>query len=304
MGLLRSESLRFRSRRLFATLFVLAAVGAIVGVMIGAIQSSKPSAAEMALAERQYHARLRACLSGETLSPSELPQGITLEDFCNSNVRVTDFLTGHSLELVRVPVTLENTAFIVIVLGLVIGASSVGADWQAGSFGTVLTWESRRLRVLGARSLVVGVGVLALVVCLQAILGGSLWLGALLRGSTLVPPGWFGDTVGTALRIELMAVAAALIGVAVSTLGRTTSATLAGMFIYFAVFESLVRGLLPKLAPYLLATNVVITVLGHAASPGTQMTISLSHSHVVVLVYVVGLLALAFVVFARRDVTT
>jgi hypothetical protein len=35
-----------------------------------------------------------------------------------------------------VPVTLENTAFIVIVLGLVIGASSVGADWQAGSFGT------------------------------------------------------------------------------------------------------------------------------------------------------------------------
>jgi hypothetical protein len=52
MGLLRSESLRFRSRRLFATLFVLAAVGAIVGVTIGAIQSSKPSAAEMALAER------------------------------------------------------------------------------------------------------------------------------------------------------------------------------------------------------------------------------------------------------------
>jgi ABC-type multidrug transport system ATPase subunit len=50
-------------------------------------------------------------------------------------------------------------------------------------------------------------------------------------------------------------------------------------------------------------TNVVITVLGHAASPGTQMTIALSHSHVVVLVYVVGLLALAFVVFARRDVT-
>jgi ABC-type transport system involved in multi-copper enzyme maturation permease subunit len=33
------------------------------------------------------------------------------------------------------------------------------------------------------------------------------------------------------------------------------------------------------------------------------MTIALSHSHVVVLVYVVGLLALAFVVFARRDVT-
>jgi ABC-2 family transporter protein len=303
IGLLRSEALRFRSRRLFVALFVLAALGAVVGVTIASVHSSKPSSAEVAQAEQRYHETLSACIGGHVTSPSDAAEGVSPSEFCRRFIHLTDFYPSGTLELARLPTLLENTAFLVIVLALVIGASSTGADWQSGTFGSVLGWEPRRARVLAARALVVAAGVLAISLALDAILGLLMCMGALVRGSTLLPGGWVGDVVGTAVRISLAAVAAALLGVAVSMIGRTTAATLAGSFVYFAVFESLVRAFLPSLAPYLLATNVVVWVLGHAASPGTQMAITPPHAHAVVIGYVIGLLGLAFVVFDRREVT-
>ena len=301
--LLRSEALRFRSRRLFVALFVLAALGAVVGATIASAHSSKPSSAESAQAEQRYRETLNACIDGHVTSPSDAAEGVTASEFCRRFIRRSDFDPSGTLELAQLPTILENIAFLVIVLGLVIGASSAGADWQSGTFGSVLGWEPRRVRVLAARAAVVAAGVLAVAIALDAILGVLLWLGALMRGVTAVPGGWAGDVAGTAVRISLAAVAAALLGVAISMIGRTTAATLAGSFVYFAVFESLVRAFLPSLSPYLLATNVVVWVLGHPASPGTQMAITPPHAHAVVIGYLVVLLGIAFAVFDRRDVT-
>ena len=46
---------------------------------------------------------------------------------------------------------LTAAAYIFMAVGLVLAASFVGAEWQAGTFASMLTWEPRRQRVLAAK---------------------------------------------------------------------------------------------------------------------------------------------------------
>ena len=48
----------------------------------------------------------------------------------------------------------------VVLLGVLLGATLAGADWTAGTMGTLLTWEPRRVRVHLVRVLVTVVVVL------------------------------------------------------------------------------------------------------------------------------------------------
>ena len=77
-----------------------------------------------------------------------------------------------SLARSDLPDVLRGLAFIAILIGLVIGASSVGASWQSGTITTMLTWEPRRIRVAIVRAFVVAVGVFLLVAILLAVFAG------------------------------------------------------------------------------------------------------------------------------------
>ena len=79
---------------------------------------------------------------------------------------------------------LTGAAFILMAIGLVIAASSVGAEWQSGTFASLLTWEPRRQRVLAAKLVAPVLGVLALAIPLMLLLEGGGWLAADLRGTT------------------------------------------------------------------------------------------------------------------------
>jgi ABC-2 type transport system permease protein len=78
---------------------------------------------------------------------------------------------------------LSSAAFIFMMLGLLIGASFIGAEWQAGTFASLLTWEPRRQRVLGAKltAAVIGLGLLGTVLT-SAFVGGAA-VAANLRGT-------------------------------------------------------------------------------------------------------------------------
>jgi ABC-type transport system involved in multi-copper enzyme maturation permease subunit len=254
MGLLRSEVLRLRSRRVVAVLVVLVVAGILLGCIIAAANSHPESA--------------------------------------------------NPLRLAQLPDFLKGTAFILIVVGLMIGASSVGADWQTGAMVTLLTWEPRRTRVLLVRAAVIAVGVFVLVLVLQAIFAAGIALAASLRGSTTgTGQSWARSVAGVAVRVGVAASAVALLGAAIASIGRHTAAALGAAFGYLAVVEGLLRGLVPSWAPNTLSGNIVIFVDGKPGNPGGgHSLISVEHGAITMAIYVAALLVVAVAFFRVRDV--
>src|SRR5881296_3375945 len=96
MGLLRSELLRARSRRLVAMLIVGCVVAIAFSIVIVGLKSTKPSPEQVTEAKAAYE----GCLSGRYLRPRGLiPSGYdSLADFCvrnNENDTGTGIFIGH-----------------------------------------------------------------------------------------------------------------------------------------------------------------------------------------------------------------
>jgi ABC-type transport system involved in multi-copper enzyme maturation permease subunit len=195
IGLIRSELLRLRSRRVLVVLTGVGVLGIVVGMTIAAVKSDPGS--------------------------------------------------GNPLELSGLPDVLKGISFILIVLGLVVGASSVGADWHAGSIATLLTWEPRRTRVFGARLLVVGITVFLVTVALQTLLALLFLLVAYTRGSTELASGVRGASAGAIVRIGATAAIGSMLGASIAMLGRSSAAALGAVFGYLAVVENLLAACFP-----------------------------------------------------------
>jgi hypothetical protein len=301
IGLFSSEWLRMRSRRLVKVLAVLTLLGIVVAVVIGAVQSRQPSAEAMAQAERQAESDYAMCVAEDGFGAVE--PGGDVERFCREGADPSFYLSEQPLRLSELPEILRGTAFLAILIGLVIGASAVGASWQTGTMTTILAWEPRRVRVFLARVTVVAGGVIALVAVLSGVFLALFWGAASLRGVTATPEEWTSQVIGVIARIAALAGAASIIGGAIAMLGRNTAAALGGVFVYLTVFEGIVRGLRPTLGRVLLGDNIATLVIGRdlmAAEGGVSHTPA--RATVVVAVYVLGLLAVATASFRVRDV--
>lgn len=305
IGLLSSEWLRMRSRRLVKVLAALALVGIVVAMVIAAVQSRQPSAEDLARAEQQAESDYAACVAQGGFGEVR-PEDV--ESFCREGADPSFYLSERPLRLSELPELLRGTAFVAILIGLVIGASAVGASWQTGTITTILAWEPRRARVLLARTAVVASGVIALMVVLFGVFLALFWIATSLRGLTATPDGWATEVAGVIARISALAGAASVIGGAIAMLGRNTAAALGVVFVYLTVLEGIVRGLRPALGRFLLGDNIAAVVIGRdvqtfgGADGLATMTITPVRAAVVVAVYVLGLLALATASFRARDV--
>jgi hypothetical protein len=133
-----------------------------------------------------------------------------------------------------------------------VGATAVGADWSSRTVITLLTWEPRRLRLLGTRLgavalLSAGAGVVAQLL--------ALGLGALsvqLRGTWSTPAGTEGDgliphahfwrdLLSLQLRGVVLMVLAAVLAASVTSVTRHTGGLLGLLFAWFAVAENAIR---------------------------------------------------------------
>ncbi|MBA3764023.1 MAG: hypothetical protein H0X05_00760 [Actinobacteria bacterium] len=303
IGLISSEWLRMRSRRLVKVLAVLTLLGIVVAVVIGAIQSQRPSAGALALAERQAERVLDDCVAQDGFGAVE--PGGDVDAFCREQADPSFFLAEQPLRLSELPDILRGTAFVAILIGLVIGASAVGASWQTGTMTTILTWEPRRTRVALVRAAVFALGTVALIAVLFALFTGLFFVATTLRGLTATPDGWARELVGVAARVSALAGAASIIGGAIAMLGRNSAAALGGVFVYLSVLEGIVRGLRPALGRLLLGDNIATVVIGDDLMIGngfTTTTITPSRAALVVAVYTFGLLAAATASFRVRDV--
>jgi ABC-2 type transport system permease protein len=300
-GLLASELLRFRSRRLVVVLFCAALGGSAVGAVIAAIDSTPPTEAVRAQARAQAQQEFRNCMSSDFGTPET-----EVEQFCRDYAgEETQYMPSH-LALEELPGILEGVSSLTSILGLVVGASSVAASWQTGTISTIFTWEPRRMRWFAARLLVSGSGIFAITVFIIAFLSAALAIAAALRGSTILTDGWWTDVLTTGLRVAIAAGIAALIGAAVAAVGRHTAAALGVVFVWTAVIEGLIRAFRPLWSPWLLGDNLVSFLSWRT----TDYQISTFESYIitpgralfVILGYTVVVLALGFTFVRIRDV--
>ena len=298
-GLVSSEWLRARSRRLVKVLAVVALIGIGLAVVIGGVQSRRPDEAQLARAERQAERVVEDCLAQDGFGAAG--PGGDVEAFCAEQGDPAFYLDGPQMRLADLPSILRGISFTAILIGLVIGASSVGASWQAGTMTTILAWEPRRVRVALVRAGVVALLVVALVAFLLGVFVGLFSIVASLRGLTTTPGGWGSEVLRVVVQIALLAGAASVIGGSIAMVGRNTAAALGGVFIYLTVFEGVLRGLRPGLGRYLLGDNIA-TVLSPGGLRVEGSLLSPSRGAITVAIYVVVLLTVSTVSFRMRDV--
>ncbi|MDQ3757960.1 MAG: hypothetical protein M3394_08945 [Actinomycetota bacterium] len=148
--------------------------------------------------------------------------------------------------------------------GLLAGASTVGAEWRAGTITTLLTWEPRRVRVAVAKLLAAGLLAFVIGFVLLAVFSLAL-VPAGLKGSRAgTDAAWFANLVVGMARGSALTALAALFGAGVAMVGRNTAAAFGVAFAYLMVGENVLRAWKPHLSRWLIGENAATFLLGGA----------------------------------------
>jgi ABC-type transport system involved in multi-copper enzyme maturation permease subunit len=300
IALLASEFRRFRSRDVVRMFIVAVLIGIAIAGVLTAINSKGPSSHITAQGQRGYEHDLAACQKGRYGEP---PPGATIEEYCSDQVRLENYRSvDQRFDLFSLPEILQGSAFLVVIGGLLLGASAVGAEWHHGTMTTLLTWEPRRIRVLAAKAVVAGICVFVIMVVLLAILGGALALVAATRGNTTdLGDHFLRSVAGVIARIAGCASAGSLVGMGIAMLARSTAAAIGIGFAYLGIVEGLIRGLRPGWQHFLLGDNIAVVIIGR--DDGIMATpTSFTRAGVTVAAYAAILLVAAAAAFRARDV--
>lgn len=261
-SLLRAELGRLRHRRFVLLLLGLAALALLVSMAAVFFTHSKDLAgaraqavAQAEQATREQQRFLPQCLQDPTIPPESREQACgvgftpTPEEFYNDPRLRAD----AGLPVIAIAIAVGG-AFV----AALVGATAVGADWASRAIVTLLTWEPRRVRLLGTRFAALALFTAAVAVVGQAV---GLGLGALtvtLRGTWAGTPGptdgapyqqpaligaadFWRDLLSLQGRGVALMVTAAVLAAAVTSLTRHTGGMLGAAFAWFAVVENAVR---------------------------------------------------------------
>ncbi len=193
-------------------------------------------------------------------------------------------------------------AITIAILGaLVFGSSMVGAEWKSGTVPTLLTWESRRLRVAVTKIAAPAIVAAVLALVLEALFALSLLPVIVSKGSTAGTDSkfWRALSGGTLRGFAVIAMAGAL-GALIALVARTTSAATGIAFLYLNLVEGFLRGFVKSSRSWLLTDNAVVFLTGHRLEHG-QVGHSTLQAGLTLAAYTIGLTALATWVFKRRD---
>jgi ABC-2 type transport system permease protein len=288
MSLLRVEVRRLLSRRLFRVLTLLTLLGfAVAGVWAFIDSDDSPQALRRAEQERE---RLVAeCERGFEASPqAEIPEGYSdAGAFCRDQEFVADprfnyAFMGEIVISVGIPF---------IMLGWLVGASFVGADWHNRMLTSTLTWEPRRIRLLTTKTLALSIVVFVWMVFLGSALSAALYPAAAFEGitSTVDSEAWRELAISIA-RVGASTMFAAWLGFALAVVGRNTAAALGVGFVYLAIVENLIRGFRPEWSDWLIGDNLGRFLVGTDSAA------------LLLLAYTVALLVVAAFVFKTREI--
>jgi hypothetical protein len=138
---------------------------------------------------------------------------------------------------VRVGRTFEDTiagmGVALSLLGVLLGATFLAAEFGASGFGTQLLFEPRRWLLYGAKLAAVAIGCALVAVLLVAWTGLGQYVASALRGSTAgVDAGWLVDRAGNTARA---AAACSLAGVCALAIGALARRTVVAVVIFFGL---------------------------------------------------------------------
>lgn len=322
-SLLRVEIARLTARRFIQVVAGLAVLGFLVLAVVSFTQFSQPTPVILADAEarRDSDIELNEQFRQDCLTDEEIPEA-DREFACGEplgpeNFPLDAYIDTPPFQLANdLPAGALAVAAATAMIGFVVGATYVGAEWSTRSMVALLLWEPRRLTVIGVKTLVAGVAG-----ALLAVVGQLAWLGlarllAATRGTSAdLPPDFWSDVAGQSGRSVLLGLLAALMGFGLANLIRNTGAALGVGFAYFAVVESAVRGFRPSLQPYLVTDSSAALLLDGGLSvfiygptvdeTGFQEFIEVIVSNLrggaTLAAYTVVLLAVGSWLFRRRD---
>ena len=297
-ALLAVELRRFLARRLVRVVAVLIVVGILVAGTIVFFKSSRTQSAPQVDTVVHPNGRVE-CFGSNFGMSGKPPEGQTPQEFCDE--------FGSQIEGdPRFHLTSLREAWLglgaqLIVIGWLLGASFVGAEWHNGTMTTLLTWEPRRARVFLAKMIACFVIVYLGAVLMEALLGAVLLPAALLRGTTTgANAAWLAEAAGVVGRVGLACGAGAVLGYGLAMIGRNTAASLGVGFGYLLIVENLVRGFKPGWSRALLGDNIA-ALLGGARDNVIAGRSPLEAGLIVAAYAGVAVLA-GWTFFRRRDV--
>jgi len=184
------------------------------------------------------------------------------------------------------------------------GASMIGAEWRAGTFVTLLTWEPRRRRVAVAKLAACGGVAAVIALVLQGVFFASLLPAALGPGTTEgVDAEWLSSIGGGGVRVACMTGLVAVFMAAVAMIGRSTAAALGFAFGYIILVENLLRAWKPWTGRFLLGENTARFVNG-VELPDVEFTRSTVSAGLTLVFYAALMAAVAVGSFWRRDLAS
>ncbi|MEV1012759.1 ABC transporter permease subunit [Micromonospora sp. NPDC049801] len=126
--------------------------------------------------------------------------------------------------------TLVPFAAILALVGFVIGASFIGAEWSTGGMMNLLLWRPKRLTVLLTKLAALLTGILAVTLPAAVLWFAGFWAVASFRGSTeKMTSGAWQSFALTGLRGVALVLVITTIGFALASLGRHTAMALGGV---------------------------------------------------------------------------
>jgi ABC-2 type transport system permease protein len=322
-----AEFRRLAYRRFVRVVAVLAIAGFVAAVFAIYARHARPTAGDLAAATRTRDGQIAQFQQSINDCYKSVPAGADPQLQCGSvpngeEFPATQFLHRRPLEPGQISDYALAIGVAVALLGFVIGASFIGAEWSSKNLVSWLYWEPRRIRLMAAKVLALLSVMLAVAVLAQLIWFGVAHLLLHYRGlpvSSLGPRArhFWRHIFDAQVRGALLVVPTTLLGFSIAGLMRNTAASFGVGFVYFAVVESVIRAWNPDWQPYLLTTNIGawisnggLTVYGRQVFSQrfggfTARAIHLSNSHgaVVLLVYSGLLLLVLLAVFRQRDIT-
>jgi ABC-2 type transport system permease protein len=203
---------------------------------------------------------------------------------------------------------LLSVAVYLFIVAAGLAATAIGGDYRAGTVGTPLTWEPRRVRLVSARLLAIVAVTGAFYLVVTGVLVGSWWLGAATRGSTAVPAGFWTDVVLLAARCLATTVGFALVTAGVVLLTRSTVGGIIAWVGYLVAVEGVLANQVRGLRAHLIIVNLAAFLEGVPervtdGGGGGTVVVHPSDGLVTLVAVVVVAVALGVAAFARRDVT-
>ncbi len=193
-------------------------------------------------------------------------------------------------------------ATLLLICGLGAGASMIGGEWKANTVTTLLVWEPNRSRLLGSRMIASFLVAAVAAVLLQLLFSAAWWPTAALKGSTSgLDSVWWTDYLQAVGRIGLMTGAAAVLGVALAGIARSTAGGVMAIFLWIAIGEQIVSTARPGLISWLIAPNLASLTVAENIDDG-DFVITVADAALRLSVYVAVAVAVSLVLFQRRDV--